>query len=104
MADQPGPLANADLELRAHVAGVNFATQILLHLHDDLHRRITGFSPDWEAIAQSLNVEFPGGDEAIVAVNRRGREIAANFMRETLEWSRNTGSPGPEPRVTTPSN
>jgi hypothetical protein len=92
MADQPGPLANSDLELRAHLAGVNFATQILLHLHDDLHRRITGFSPDWEAIAQSLNVDFPGDNETMVTVNRRGREIAAGFMRETLEWSQKTGS------------
>jgi hypothetical protein len=97
MANSIGPLHDPDLELRAHTAGVNFATQVLLHLHDNLHRRITGYSPDWEAIAQSLDVDIPGDNQQIIMVNRRGREIAASFMRETLEWSRKTGSAGPEP-------
>jgi hypothetical protein len=96
MAESGGPLDNPEMELRAHLAGVNFATQILLHLHDDLHRRATGFSPDWEAIAASLTGVAPQGDAAVAVVNRRGREIAAAFLRETAEWARAHGSPGPE--------
>jgi hypothetical protein len=99
MAEPTGPLPNTDLELRAHVAGVNFATQVLLHMHDDLHRRITGYSPDWEAVAAFLSSAAPAGDDPVSLVNRRGREIAAGFMRETADWSRAHGSPGPEPKA-----
>jgi hypothetical protein len=102
MSDPGAPLADPELELRAHIAGVNFATQILLHMHDDMCRRLTGFSPDWAAVAANLEAGVTQGDDPYVVVNRRGRYIASAFMRETEAWSRNTGSPGPEPTAGLP--
>ena len=98
-ADGQNPLENPELELRAHVAGVNFATQTLLHLHDDLYRACTGFSPDWKAIAAHIMTGVEPGDTPLHQMNRRGREIAANFMLETEAWSRSHGSPGPGPKT-----
>ncbi|HWE46175.1 MAG TPA: hypothetical protein VG407_09105 [Caulobacteraceae bacterium] len=99
MAERQHPLDNPELELRAHVAGVNFATQMLLHLHDDLYRSVTGYSPDWVAIADHLMKSVEAGDTPLHQMNRRGREIAANFMLETDTWSRAHGSPGPAPKT-----
>jgi hypothetical protein len=98
MAERIGPLENTDLELRAHVAGVNFATQMLLHLYDDLNRRLTGYSPDWEGIGDFLEAGGQPGDTPLHLVNNRGREIAAKRMYETASWARTQGSPGPAPK------
>jgi hypothetical protein len=94
-----GPLSDPELELRAHLAGVNFATQTLLRMVDDLFRRTTSFSPDWEVVASNLEAGVTPGEDAYTAVNRRGRYIAADFMRETAGWSMSTGSKGPEPKA-----
>jgi hypothetical protein len=92
-----GPLSDPELELRAHLAGVNFATQTLLRMVDDAFRRMTGYSPDWEVVAQNLESGVQPGDDPYSAVNRRGRYIAAGFMRDVANWSQQTGSPGPGP-------
>ena len=94
-----GPLSDPNLELRAHLAGVNFATQTLLHMVDDLFRVSTGAPPDWEVVARNLESGAQPGDDAFSAVNRRARFIAADFMRDAARWSTRNSTPdaGPVP-------